>query len=399
MRWFVGNTIAENLNNDERALDTARLALALAPDDPLTHWTLAAAEQKKLTLERSRISLAEYDQAARLAPNDYRFWLALGRALEQAGDGEKAERAMRRAVALAPAYSYPRWYLGNLLLRRGNEAEAFDQLRQAGETDPALQSQVFNLAWEVYGKEPAELAKAIGSAAAARAGFAKYLIERKEIAAGLNLWSGLSASEKQANRAVGESLIKVMIESQRFAVALQLANDLAVNESMRGVAGQLMDGGLEQNINAEGAGTFGWQIKAEPQVQASLDQANPHGGARSLRLVYKARTNIDPVISQLVVVEPNTQYDFSVWVKTNKLESAGLPVVEILDAANGAVLVSSEQAPGGTNDWQRSAISFKSGSKSEAVVIRINRASCGDNPVCPIFGTAWYDDFDLRRRS
>ena len=56
------------------------------------------------------------------------------------------------------------------------------------------------------------------------------------------------------------------------------------------------------------------------------------------------------------------------------------------------------QPPTGDNDWQRISIPFKTGAKSEAIVIRINRASCGDNAVCPIFGTVWYDDFDLKRR-
>jgi hypothetical protein len=26
------------------------------------------------------------------------------------------------------------------------------------------------------------------------------------------------------------------------------------------------------------------------------------------------------------------------------------------------------------------------------------RNSCPDSPVCPIFGTVWYDDFDLKPR-
>ena len=38
------------------------------------------------------------------------------------------------------------------------------------------------------------------------------------------------------------------------------------------------------------------------------------------------------------------------------------------------------------------------GPKAEAVLIRISRASCGDTAQCPIFGSVWYDDFDLKRR-
>jgi hypothetical protein len=258
---------------------------------------------------------------------------------------------------------------------------------------------VFSLVWEVYGKNPAELARAIGPAPEARAEFAKYLIERKEVEAGLNVWRGLTASEKQANRAAGEVLMKNTFGMQRFPQAQEIWNDLAPNEASRGKLGQILDGGFEQNLSGASAGVFGWQVKSGQQAQAAIDQATRHSGSRSLRLFFKARSNIDLSVSQLVVVEPNTQYDFEAFVKTYKLESGGLPVVEILDATNQSVLTSSQPAPGGTNDWQRIAIAFKTGAKTEAIIIRVNRAACGDKAVCPIFGTAWYDDFDLKRRS
>src|SRR5882762_4233501 len=76
VRWYVGNTIADNLNPDDRvALDTARLSSQLAPGDPLTHWVLAEIERSKLPLDQVNQSVREYDQAASLSPNDYRFWL------------------------------------------------------------------------------------------------------------------------------------------------------------------------------------------------------------------------------------------------------------------------------------------------------------------------------------
>ncbi len=270
-------------------------------------------------------------------------------------------------------------------------------MRRAGEADPQLRPQVFNLVWQVHGKNPLELSNAIGSTAEARAEFGKYLIDRKEIDGGLNIWRALTAAEKQANRTVGEALIKSLFEAKRFPYALEIWNDLAADDAGRGKVDHVFDSGFEQSISGPGA-VFGWQVKSGQQVQVAIDPTTKHGGDRSLRLLFKARSNIDASIAQLVVVRPGTQYDLEFFLKTNKLESAGTPVWEVLDAADGAVLARSEAAPGGTNGWQHVVTAFKTGAKVEAIIIRLNRASCGENSVCPIFGNLWYDDFDLKRR-
>ena len=398
VRWYVGNTIAENLNPEDRGLENAQLAMGLAPSDPLAHWTMAELEQRKLALDQSSPALAEFEQAVRLSPNDYRFWLAWGRALEQSGDNQKAEQAMRRAVELAPAYSYPRWYLGNLLLRNGREAESFGELSKAGNADPQLRPQIFSLAWEVYGNNPAQLTKAVGTDAATQAEFAKYLLERNQIEAGINTWRNLSAADKQANRSVAEAIVKVLVESKQFSRSLEIETDFAADEASRSKVGQLLDGGFEHDRKADLGGVFGWQVRSGAQCQATFDHEVRHGGARSLRLAFKSRGDIDLGLSQLVVVEPGTQYDFEGFVKTSKLETAATPLIEFVDAASGAVLGASQPAPDGYNDWMKISASFTTGAKTDGIIIRLSRPSCGENPSCGIFGTRWYDDFDIKRR-
>lgn len=396
-RWYVGDTIAENLDPDNRGTETARLATGLAPDDPLTHWVLAEIELRTLPPDQINQAIAEYEQATRLSPNDYRFWLSLGRALEQSGDAQKGERAMRRAVALAPAYSYPRWYLGNLLLRSGHEVEAFAELRQASETYPELRPQVFSLAWQVYGKNHNELTGAVGSVAAVRAEFARYLIEFGQFDDGLIIWNGLKASEKKESQVSGQGILKRLLEARHFRRASEVSNDLAPEGTEQALLGRIIDGGCEQSTTG-GAGPFGWQLKSTKQAQASFDTQIHHRGGRSLRLLFQAPGKVEFLVSQMVTIEPGTEYDLDCFLKTKQLASAGSPVVEVIDAADGAVLGTSQPAPPDNNDWQPVAFTFKTGPKAEAIVIRISRSSCGDNAICPIFGDIWYDDFNLKRR-
>src|SRR2546430_3139009 len=72
VRWYVGNTIAEYFHPDDRRLETAQMAVLLAPDDPLPHWSLGYLIQKELPPDQISVAIAEYEKAASLSPNDYR---------------------------------------------------------------------------------------------------------------------------------------------------------------------------------------------------------------------------------------------------------------------------------------------------------------------------------------
>ena len=399
VRWYIGNTMAEYFNTTQNSMDVALKAVSFAPDDPLPHWRLAQVSEKILPLDQQRQAIASYEKAVSLSPNDYRFWMALGRAYEQTGDPAKAEEALRRAVALAPSYSYPHWYLGNLLLRNARYDEAFAELRIASVSDAELQPQLFNLVWQIYDGDPEALEKAVGESPVVRAQFALYLITQKQFEDGMRLWDGLSGEEKKANRDTGEAIITGLRNDAKYHDALKVWNDVAP-EKYHAEMGKVSDGSFEENI---GGGTvFGWQVKSAPQMQAGIDDEKGHDSRRSLRMAFRVPANLEQVnVAQLIAVLPGTEYDFECYVSTEKLETGSAPQVQILDAASSAVLASSAQAPGGTNDWSRISLTFKTGDMTQAVVLKVVRVSCSDDqtPVCPIFGSVWYDDFSIKRRN
>ena len=400
VRWYMGNTFAEFLNPEENGLEMGRRAVSLAPNDPLTHWRLGEVVHKKLPPDQLGQVVNEYEKAVSLSPNDYRFWMDLGTALEQVGESARAEKALRRAVDLAPSYTYPHWYLGNLLLRAGNYSEAFGELRRASDADPELRSQLFNLAWEVYKEDFESLKMAVGTTAAARAEFVKYLLGRQRIEDGILLWKTLSETEKRANLAAGESIIGTLVAARRYHQAADISNDLVPTPAHRVVVGQILDGGFEEKMAPQPKAVFGWQVKSAPQVQIGIDPSKGHNGGRSLRFVFQVPSRVDSFnLSQLLLVEPETYYDFAGYVRTEKLQSGATPFVEIVDSMDGSVFAASLPTATGNSDWQLFAMSFKTGAKTEAVTIRINRGSCGQDSVCPLFGTVWYDDFNLKRRS
>src|SRR6266480_6653184 len=171
VRWYLGNTIAEYFHPEDHRLEIAQMAVGLAPSDPLPHWRLGNLAQTELPPDQITLVITEYEKAVSLSPNDYRLWMEFGTALEQAGDFDKAERSLREAVKLAPAYAYPRWYLGNLLLRTDRYTEGFAELQRASEANPQFQPQLFNLAWQINKGDFEALKSSIGSTPVIRAEF------------------------------------------------------------------------------------------------------------------------------------------------------------------------------------------------------------------------------------
>lgn len=394
-RWYLGNAVADFAPSvDEGGVDTTRYALSLAPGDPLVYW--GAANLEKATLDPGRLPEAVrlYEEAVRRSPNDYRYWQDLALAREQTGDTAGGERALRRAIELAPAYARPRWYLGNVLLRAGRTDEAFVELRRAADANPTvMRQQVFSAAWRIFDKDVKVIEGVVGGSAETRAQLAAYLAANERADEAVRLWMTLNSAEKNEQRKTGEDVMKALFEKKQYRAAQVLARDLGL-ESGEG-PGHFANGGFEGGISTAGVSLFGWQINPIAQTEVALDTGQHHNGNRSLRVVFSGfPKSAFYNIGQVVVVDPSTRYRFEGFVRTQDLQSGGTPLIEIANTLDGKVIGTSAPFPLGRNDWQPVTIEFSTPEKTEGIHVRTNRAFCGE--VCPIFGIIWYDDFNLQ---
>jgi hypothetical protein len=194
-------------------------------------------------------------------------------------------------------------------------------------------------------------------------------------------------------------MIDNLIAAKRYHQAVEIWNSVAPVAAARAEPGHIVDGGFEENVTHGQGAVFSWQYQSASQVQTGIDANMGRTGDRSFRIHFQVRSKLEAIdVSQLVPVQPNTQYDFECYLKTKELVSVATPVVAISDAGDENTLASSEAAPNGDNDWQRVSFSFKTSAKTEAVRLKVSPTSCGENTVCPIFGTVWYDDFNLKPR-
>ena len=395
--WYVGNMLAETMTGvGERDVELAQTAVSLAPSDPLTHWRLANLTQLKSPANIND-AIPQYEHAVSLSPNDYRFWMTLGIALEQAGHTEQAKAALQRAVSLAPAYAQSHWYLGNLLLRSGSYDEAFVELNIASTANYELRPQFYTMLSAIYGSDFEAATKAIGDKPGPRADFALYLMKRGKFEDGLRLWSTLSPAQRAENKAIADLIISLLIQAQQYYQALEIWNDVAPSPQSRAAIGRILDGGFEDLSGYGPEMVFAWQVKTPPQLQISVDPSIAHSGRRSLRIVFQVRSSLTSLgTTQLIPVAPNTQYEFEFYSKSQNLESGSTPFVEITDAATAKALVTSDSAPNGNSNWQRVGVTFKTPADCWAITVALKRGVCPDTDLCPIFGTLWYDDFNLK---
>ena len=390
VRWQLGNMLADLTRfDDPNAPDIAAVATDWAPADPIARWLKAS------TVADPAEAIRLYEQTIQLAPNDYRWRIELARALEQDEQPGRAETELKKALELAPAYAYPRWHLGNFYLRQDRPDEAVAELKKAAENNQFYRDQVFSLAWDYFSKDPARLENLAGEGAEARARLAYFFAARGYAADALRNWNRLSDEEKAERDYVARTIAQGLFEKRAFPQALEFSRQLGLDTEA--APETVTNGTFEKGVSQGDGSRFGWAlVRNDPNVEMAADTRVKHEGTRSLRTAFKGKVKPGFAnIYQTVVIEPGKRYKLRFWVRTENLRSAGLPLLQVVNANDDKVIASSPPFSGGTADWHEVSVEFAPPPNSNGITMRTVRSDCGED--CPITGIFWYDDFELSR--
>ncbi|MBS1797550.1 MAG: tetratricopeptide repeat protein [Acidobacteria bacterium] len=389
--WFLADTIALRAVQKE----VADLAVEMAPSNPQAHLASAILHEKSFLPEDLPKSLAEFEEAAARSPYDYRLWYELGRARERSGDADGAEKALRRALALAPNYAQVQWTLGNFLLRQGKSDEAFVEIRKAAESDKSFANPAMASASQLFEGDAAALRRYAGDSPNLRAALALVSARAQRFDEALEVWQSLPEDARREDfKTNGEEIYQKMIEAKRYRAALTVFGGLAGSEDKKFAVGQLTNGGFEAE-NPKNAGVFEWQIADGTEPQIGVDNAQRHGGNMSLKLIFNSGGSAFRGVTQTVAVESNKKYAFEVFYKA-ELKTEATVKWEIVDAADGKVLAATDTVAA-NSDWSSLKTEFVVPAATEAVVVRLVRGAC-KSAACPISGRLWFDDFSLSAR-
>lgn len=387
MRWCLAGSAVERNADD---VELATYLTDLAPGDPQTHHSAAVLLEKSFDPAAVEKALREYEITTALAPENYQFWLDLGRARERSGDQSGAEAALRRALDLAPHYSRVQWALGNNLLRQGRIEEAFAEIRQAVSGDVSFAAPAATAAWQFFDGDLGRIRSSMGVSSQFDAALAALLARDKQYDKALELWRQLPADEKKTSlKDVGRNLLEKLLEGKRYRDAVIVSGDL--NETSEAI-GQVTNGGFESAVKPEGAGTFDWQIGGGLQPQIVLNNSHKHGGNNSLLLLFNSTDAKDfRSVSQTVAVEPGHAYELELFYRAD-LKTSAVFRWEVVDIAGNRIAITEPTAV--KADWTRLSARVVVPANSEGITIRLTREGCGQ--VCAVSGSLWFDDVALK---
>lgn len=364
-------------------------AAQLTPDDPHTQQVLGALLEAN---DNRPAAIQHYQTAVSLRPADYVLRMQLARAQELEGDSEAAINSGKIAVSLAPFYAQPHWQLGNMLVRAGRADEAFNELRLAGTSDPTLLPGTIDLAWQLSGGNVDYVLQAVQPRAPeAYKALAAYFLKQGKAEVATKMFASAGSGPTEPER---RAYLAQLISLKKFPEAHSLwtmAHPSAPDSPL------IFDGGFETETDLDEPG-FGWRAPNKPEGFAlSLDGTNPKAGKWSVAVSFNGESAPgQPVISQLVSVEPHTRYQLHFAVRTSQLVSGGLPYVNITDATTEQALGQTAVFPQNSNVWQDVAIDFTTAAATTAIRVSLQRQACPAGQ-CPIFGKLWLDEFSLER--
>jgi tetratricopeptide (TPR) repeat protein len=397
IRWQLGSMIAElTPPNDPSARSIAGAAHNLAPGDPLSAWLIAESGRDLFAAEHIEPSVQAFENVVRLSPNDYRWWIEIGRIDEQADRPERAEAAFRQATLLAPSYAFPRWQLGNFLLRQGRSDEAFAELRKTTENNLTYREQVFSLAWDFFDHNPARVEALAADSPDVRTSLALFYAARGQAVDSLRVWNTLTDDQKAENPQTAKTIAQALTEKKFFRQGSEFSRQVGIDPETQFES--ITNGGFEKPLGSPDDNYYGWNVeRGDNKLDISGDPSVKHSGNRSMKMNF--RTYVKPELSnpwQIVAAQPGGSYSLRFWARTENLRSAGMPTVEILDPTDNRLIAASSAIATGTNDWQEFTIDFKAPERVDGFVVRVARSYCGD--ACPIVGILWLDDFSLVKK-
>ncbi len=397
--WIV-KTYAAYEWSQKASLKGFQQAARLDPSNSEYHWQLARLYQYNPTDVQPEEAIAEFRHAIQLSPYDPRPWMDLGGALELQGKLTEAGQCLHRADMLVPNLPSYQWPIANFFLLQGDVDQAFRHFKKVLAGTPNYDQIVFSTAWKASGDANTILEDLIPQNVTTEFSYLGFLLAQKRYTEAEGVWNRLMNSSEKFTAQQSAGYIDALLAARRpmdaYRVWMDLEKKGLVNASSS-ASGQgqnlLNNGDFEDEVLNVG---FGWRIITVPDVYAGVDQGTFRSPSHAFLVQFSGTKNLYyREAFQDVIVSPNKSYRLEGYIKTDGITTDSGPRLEIYDPYEPAALNKfSEDLTGSTPSWTPLTIDFKTGPKTNLIVVALARVPSQklDNQIA---GKVWLDDVRL----
>ena len=339
-------------------------------------------------------------RAAAMNPLDPANWNGLATAYLQMRESRKAEAALRALLVAVPLLPQSAWRLGNFLLVADQPKEAFPYLRAAAATEVGLRWPLFDLAWKILDDPEDILRGLIPDDPEAREEYLRFLMYRRKLTEADAVWREVRSNHGKDALKLGSAYVDALVASGMGAEAAKVWEALLADTGRAGAkpAGELLtNGDFEAGLPNVG---LDWRLVPGAGYEIGLDDSVFQAGAHSLRVTFDGTANVDfAAVQQMVPVEPNQEYRFQAYLKTENITTDNGVLFGVVTAggAPGDSAVFKSENRVGTNPWRLEQLDFRTGPKTRFVQVVLRRyGSSKFNNL--IQGKVWMDSVTLRAR-
>lgn len=368
----------------------------LEPGDADAWDTLGRFLQLSLEYNDPVQSLAAYQHAVQANSHSSILHMNLAAAYEGAGEVDQARQQYVDASTVYPLSAQVAWNYGNFLLRQGDTAEGYAQIRRAILADRSLLTLASSRVWRASRDVNVLLDQVLPADADAYEHALDYFSSIHQTSASLAVWDKLIALGQPLPLSKSFPVIEALIQTDDSSDAARVWRDALKSAGIPYSAplnhSLIWNGNFLRDFENGG---LDWRYDPILGVTLDFDTVPPGHDGRSLRMDFGGgnNTEIDKPV-QYVPVEPNHRYHFRASMRTEDITTEMGPRFFISDPNHAEGVDVMTENLTGSNPWKTVTADFTTGADTHFVTVRLRREASRlfENRLS---GTVWVCDVYL----
>jgi tetratricopeptide (TPR) repeat protein len=387
--WWIERVYRASHLADSNRLEDLERAARLVPEN--AEFPHAAGLQLSESFQSYESAMRYLQTAATLNPNSANNWLDLASIDLAAGKLPEQDAALEQALQAEPGNPDVAAEVADYYLAAGEASRALPLFRRAMAEDPSSAESLLGVSWNATRDAKLMLDQVVPPNPEIQLDFLRLLTDRGDSTSAHLVWEHLLAGRANFRPQLSFFYFDYMIrmhESENYARACtQLPDDLPSLKNYSPNENLIVNPGFELPLLYGGCD---WRYERVDHAAAGIDDQVAHSGSRSLSATFDGSPVEDLGWKECVPLQPNKDYEFSAWIKSEDVVSSSGPRFSIADAYTGATILLTDDILD-THSWQEIHGSFRAPADTQLATIRIIR-SPGNTMIR---GRVWIDDLRL----